>query len=72
MITGVVPDTPADAAGLRVGDLVTAYDGRAIESFADLGAAVRASQPGDTVTLTVIRPEQEITVEVTLAERTDG
>ena len=69
LITGVRPDTPADEAGLRVGDLVTAYDGRSIQSFADLGAAVRASQPGDEVTLTLIRADEETTVQVTLAER---
>jgi S1-C subfamily serine protease len=72
LINGVIPDSPADTAGLRVGDLVTGYDGQRIESFADLGAAVRASQPGDRVTLTVQRGDGRITVEVTLTERSDG
>ena len=71
LISGVIPDSPADDAGLRVGDLVTRYDGQRIESFADLGAAVRGSQPGDRVALTVQRGDEAITVEVTLAERTD-
>jgi len=72
LITGVLDGSPAQAAGLRVGDLVTGYAGRPIQGFSDLGAAVRASLPGDTVTLTVQRGDQEITVPVTLAERTDG
>jgi S1-C subfamily serine protease len=72
LINGVIPDSPADQAGLRVGDLVTGYDGQHIASFADLAAAVRASQPGDRVPLTVQRGDQQITVEVVLAERTDG
>jgi S1-C subfamily serine protease len=71
LITGVVPDSPADEAGLRVGDLITAFDGRTIQSFADLGAAVRAAAPGDTVTLAVTRQGEEITIPVTLGERTD-
>jgi len=70
LITGVVPDSPADEAGLRVGDLVTAFDGRTIQSFADLGAAVRAAAPGDTVTLIVSHQGEEITIPVTLGERT--
>lgn len=70
LINGVIPDSPADGAGLRVGDLVTGYDGQHIESFADLAAAVRGSQPGDRVTLTLQRGDEAITAEVTLAERT--
>jgi len=72
LVTGVAPDTPADAAGLQVGDLIIAYNGQPIAGFADLGALVRASQPGDTVTLTVSRAGEQITVEATLIERTDG
>ncbi len=71
LVTGIVKGSPAAAAGLKVGDLITGYDGRPIQSFTDLGAAVRSSQPGDTVTLTVTRADQQITVQVTLAERTD-
>jgi S1-C subfamily serine protease len=71
LITGIVADSPAGRADLKVGDLITAYDGRPIQSFTDLGAAVRASQPGDTVTLTLSRGGQELTVEVTLGERPD-
>ena len=69
LITGIVADSPAGRADLKVGDLITGYDGRPIQSFTDLGAAVRASQPADIVTLTLSRAGQEITVEVTLGER---
>jgi S1-C subfamily serine protease len=71
LINGVIPNSPADDAGLRVGDLVTGYNGQRIESFADLGAVVRASQPRDQVTLTVQRGDEEMAIEVTLVERTD-
>jgi len=72
LISGVVDDSPAREAGLRVGDLVTAYDGQQIESFTDLAAAVRADQPGDTVTLTIQRGDEELAVEATLSERPEG
>jgi S1-C subfamily serine protease len=71
LINGVTAGSPADEAGLQVGDLITRYDGQSIESFTDLGAAVRGSQPGDRVTLTVQRGNAEIAVEATLGERPD-
>ncbi|HSQ37083.1 MAG TPA: trypsin-like peptidase domain-containing protein [Acidimicrobiia bacterium] len=71
LISGITTGSPADEAGLQVGDLITEYDGQTIESFTDLGAAVRGSRPGDRVTLTVQRGDQEITVEATLGERPD-
>ncbi len=72
LLTGVVADSPAEEAGLQVGDLITAYNGRPIESMTDLAAAVRTDQPGDQVTLTIRRGDDEITRDVTLGERTDG
>jgi S1-C subfamily serine protease len=72
LITGVVPDSPADQALIKVGDLIIAFNGQRIESFADLGAAVRAAQPGDRVTLSLSRAGEERTVEVTLAERPEN
>lgn len=46
-IGGVVPQSPADRAGLKTGDLVTALDGRPVAEFSDIGAAVqfRAGSP---------------------------
>lgn len=71
LVSGVTGGSPAAEAGLRVGDLITGYNGQPVESFTDLAAVVRASQPGDRVTLTVQRGADEITVEATLGERPD-
>lgn len=82
-ITGVTPGTPADRAGLRAGtsdtsvlglqaggDLITAIDDQPVRNFNDLIAYLtKYKGPGDTVTLTVIRGEQEIEVEVVLDKR---
>ena len=51
------------------GDVITAVDGKAVESMEDLSAAVKAQKPGDKVELTVLRNGKEITVTVTLGER---
>jgi putative serine protease PepD len=52
-VTKVVDGSPAAKAGLKVGDVITAFDDKAIESADDLTSAVTAAQPGDKVTVTV-------------------
>ncbi len=69
LITEVVAGGPAQAAGIQVNDLITHYNNEAVASFVDLAGDVRSSQPGDQVTLTVIRASQTITVQVTLGQR---
>ena len=51
------------------GDVITAVDGKAVETMQDLSAAVKAQKPGDEVELTVLRDGKEIAVAVTLGER---
>jgi putative serine protease PepD len=65
----VVPGAPADNAGLRPGDEVTAVNGEAIDSGDQLREAIDAHRPGDKLTLTITRNGDERTVEVTLGER---
>ena len=50
------------------GDVITAVDGKAVETMEDLSAAVKAQKPGDKVELTVLRNGKEITVTVNLGE----
>jgi putative serine protease PepD len=65
----VVDGAPADRAGLRAGDQVTAVDGDQIESGDELREKIDAKRPGDKLTLTITRSGDERTVEVTLGER---
>ena len=51
----VAPGSPAEAAGLRCDDVVTAVDGQPVRTSADLVSAIRAHAPGETVRLTVQR-----------------
>ena len=64
--------SPAAAAGLRSGDVITAIDGKNVSQVAALTGFVRQYSSGDKVALTVIRDGKETTVDVTLAERTDS
>jgi S1-C subfamily serine protease len=59
MVVHVEPDGPADMAGLQVGDIVIAIDGQELDSENNLGDAIIAHKPGDTVTLEVKRPGEE-------------
>lgn len=51
LITAVRPGSPADRAGLPIGSVVVAIDGRRIDTADDLVAAVRVSRPGQEVEL---------------------
>ncbi len=64
----VTPGGPADKAGIRAGDVITAIDGKQVEESSELIVAIRAKRPGDTVTLTVERNGKEEKVRVTLGE----
>ncbi|MBD8078108.1 S1C family serine protease [Cellulosimicrobium arenosum] len=66
----VTPDGPADAAGIRPGDVILAIDGRPVTESDELIVAIRALAPGDVVTLQVRTGEQERDVRVVLDEAT--
>jgi S1-C subfamily serine protease len=50
-VAGVVSGSPAEAAGLTAGDVITAVDGYAVTSADVLGDLIAAHHPGDTVTI---------------------
>lgn len=55
LIQRVMPGSPADAAGMRAGDLVTAIDGKLITPQQSLADLISSYEPGDTVTVTYLR-----------------
>ncbi|GAA2095047.1 S1C family serine protease [Actinomadura alba] len=59
---------PAERAGLKAGDIITAFDGKPVGGPDDLLAMIRSHAPGDKVKLTYKRGSAEQTVEVTLGE----
>jgi putative serine protease PepD len=67
-ITGVEPGTPAERAGLRIGDVVVRVEGAPVTSAAQLGSVIRQQRPGDTVNVVVNRDGTEVPVRATLSE----
>ncbi len=68
VIAQVVERSAADRAGLKVGDVITALDGKAIHSAAQLRNAVGLLRVGERVKLTIIRNGRERVIRVRIAE----
>ena len=58
VIVEVIKETPAAAAGLRNGDLVVAFRDRPVVDTRSLQRAIGSTSVGETVRLTVLRPEE--------------
>lgn len=73
-ITEVVSGSPAETAGLQVGDLIVSVDGEAFGPNAGLADLIQAHQPGDKVTLAIQSQGADAPhdVEVTLGENPDN
>jgi S1-C subfamily serine protease len=72
IITQIDPNGPAAAAGLQVGDVITAADGKALTDESVIYRVLQAHRPGDHMTLTVARGSTERTVTVTLGVAPSG
>jgi serine protease Do len=71
VLADVAPGSPADRAGLAVGDLVLTLDGKAIENGRQLHVNLYRKEVGDVVRLEVLRGDQPTRVNVSVAERAD-
>lgn len=69
LVTEVAEDSPAAAAGLMVNDIITAVNGEPVNAEWTLVDRIAAYEPGDVLTLEVLRGEESLQIEVTLAER---
>lgn len=75
-VMAVEPGSPAEVAGLRIGDMIAAVDGVQVDDFA-MSDSIDDLEPGDVIELEVRRPSDEgglvtVTLEATLGEGEDG
>ena len=68
-VKAISEDSPAEKAGLQVNDIITAVNGKEISGRTGLSEAVSAASVGDTLTLTVYRQGNTISVDVTVGEQ---
>lgn len=69
IIANVMPDSPADDADLRQGDIIIRVDDEDITSMNDLSSLIRDREPGEDVTLTILRDGEEQQLDLTLGTR---
>jgi hypothetical protein len=68
-ITGVRAGSPAEAAGLKAGDVITAIGAKVVANLYDMTDALRSHQAGDTVVIVVKRDGVEQRVTAVLGKR---
>jgi S1-C subfamily serine protease len=69
LVTDVAPGSPADIAGIKPGDVITAVDGDKVDAKRTLTFRLMPYSTGDMLTLTVVRGAQTLEVSVTLASQ---
>ena len=69
IITGVLQNGPAANAGLRPGDMLLKVAGQPVKNVGELLTQIAALTPGKSVKLDVVRRNQNLTLDVTPAQR---
>jgi serine protease Do len=68
IVADIMPSGPAERAGLRRGDVITAVDGKPVDDPGHFRNLIAQTTPGSTVRLSVLREGRPQTLEVAIAE----
>jgi hypothetical protein len=69
MISGITSGSPAEIAGLRVGDIITSIDGKEVSSSSDVARPIRRKEAGEIAEIEVLRDKSSLTVSAAIEER---
>ena len=69
---GVTPGSPAEAAGLKDGDVILSIEGQVIDAEHPLDAVLTSFAPGQTVAVEVLRGSDKLRLTITLGTRPEG
>lgn len=67
-VASVEAGSCAEKAGIQSGDIITVFDGKKVETYTELSAALKKHRAGDTVTVDIYRGGQQLSLTVTLDE----
>src|SRR5436305_2181824 len=68
IVSSVTPDSAADRAGIKRGDVLKTFNGQPVQDFNSLRNRVADTAPGSTATLGIVRGSKEQTLNVKLGE----
>jgi serine protease Do len=68
LVADVVPDSPAQQAGLQAGDILLEFDGKKVEAPPDLQRAVGLTSPGKAVQVKFWRDKGERQIQIKIGE----
>ena len=72
LVSQVIGGSPADKAGLQAGDIIVAFNSLDIGTSSDLPPLVARVRPNEQASVTVIRDDQQIALDVTIEELPDN
>lgn len=71
-VTEIVPGSSAADAGVQLGDVIVQVDGEDVRTPSDVATIIRSLEPGDQITLDIVRDGQPVQVTATLKQRAGG
>ena len=69
LVTGVAPESPAEKAGLKRGDIITKFNGHEVRSIQDLHGNVVETPVNTKVDITITRANQEMVLSTVITEQ---
>lgn len=71
LVSDVVPDSPADEAGIKPRDVILEFNGRRVSEWQNLPPLVGLVRPGATVPVEIVRDGKRRTLQVTIGKLPD-
>jgi serine protease Do len=71
LVAQVLPDSPAEKAGLQQGDIIVGFDGKPVQESSELPRLVAAMEPNTSVSMDIIRNGERRSISVVLGTMKD-
>lgn len=72
LVNRLTPGSPAEKAGLKVGDVIVKAEGRPVATVNELSGAVQDKKKGDKIKLEILRDKKPLSVDVVVEEEESG